>query len=86
MDDAEALARGNRAFNELEELNAVFDKLERNTIEKLKSTPIGQDDMVTKLHMTLHTLSGIRSAMREMIDNGRVAEHALAVSGLHRPI
>lgn len=85
MNDDQAIARGHRAFNELTELNDVFDRLERHTFEKLKQTAVGNDALVQKLHMTLHNMAAIRTALREMVDNGRVAEQAMAVSGLNRP-
>lgn len=85
MNDNEAVARSHRAFNELEELKGVFERLEAGVFRELKQTPIGQDAKVQRLHMTLHSLAGIQSAMREMIDAGRVAEHAIAVAGLNRP-
>lgn len=85
MDNNQAIARGHRAFAELEELNAVFDKLEQNTIERLKSAAVGQDALIVKLHMQLHTLAGIKAAMRQMVDGGRIAQEAVAIAGLNRP-
>jgi hypothetical protein len=85
MTDEQQIARGRRALREFEELSDVFDRLERNTVERLKMAAIGQDALVVKLHMQLHTLAGIKTAMREMIDNGRIAEAAVAVAGLNRP-
>lgn len=85
MSDHEQAALGRRAFDELEVLNGVFDKLEQKAIEKLKQTPIGADAMVQKLHMTLHNLTGIRTAMREMVENGRYAEVAIAMAELNKP-
>lgn len=85
MTDAERSARGHRAFNELAELQEVFDKLERGVFVELQRTPIGQDVKVQRLHMTLHNLAGIQQAMREMVDDGRMVEAALAMAGINRP-
>jgi hypothetical protein len=85
MDNSQAVSRGHRAFVEMEELKDVFDRLERGLLQELKQTPIGSDTKVNRLHVTLQTLSQVQTALREMIDNGRIAEHALAVAGLNRP-
>lgn len=85
MDEHQRIARGHRAFNELEELKGVFDRLEAGVFRELTQTPIGADDKVRRLHMTLHNLAGLRAALRAMIDDGRVAELALATAGLNRP-
>ncbi len=84
MSDEQRAGRGRRAFGELEELADVFERLERGVFLELQQTPIGQDAKVQRLHMTLHTLAGLQTALREMVDDGRVAEQALAIAGLNR--
>jgi hypothetical protein len=84
MTEDERIARSGRAFNEMLELQEVFDKLDAATVKALTETPIGADAKITKLHMTLHNLAGIRQAMREMIDDGLMAQSALAAAGLTR--
>lgn len=83
MTEDESIARAHRMFGELEETQAVFDKLEACVIRILGETPIGSDAKVLKLHMTLHNLAGIRQAMREMIDDGLMAQSALSAAGLN---
>lgn len=84
MTDEQRAARGRRAFAELEELAGVFERLERGVFVELQQTPIGQDAKVQRLHLTLHNLAGLQVALREMVDDGRVAEQALAMAGLNR--
>lgn len=85
MNDNEAAARGQRAFHELNEVRDAFERLEAAIIKELKLTPVGSDVKLQRLHISLHNLAGLQVAMREIIDNGRVAEQALAVAGLNRP-
>jgi hypothetical protein len=84
MTDEQRMRRGRRALAEFEELGGVFERLERAVFAELQQTPIGADAKVVRLHMTLHNLAGLQAALREMIDDGRVAEQALALAGLNR--
>lgn len=85
MNDNAAAARGHRAFNELEELKDAFERLEKAMFREIKQTPMGSDAKLQRLHAALHVLTGVQTAMREMINNGLIAEQALAVAGLNRP-
>ena len=80
MNDHEAVSKGQRAKHELDLTGEAFDKLEAAMIEHLIAAPIGSDQLIGRLHAGLQTVRAIRSAMREMIDNGRIAEHALALA------
>lgn len=85
---SEAIARGHRAFNELEEVGRAFDLVRAAIVETLAQTSVGQDAKVIKLHMSLQNLAAVRKALQDTIDNGlmeRAARDAIAVHGLTRP-
>lgn len=89
MDDNQAVARGHRAFNELEEVQAAFDKVREVLINELIGSPVGQDGKILRLHMAIDALAAVRKVMRDTIDNGMVAQatrDAVAVHGLTRPV
>ena len=85
MSDQADIARGHRAFNELEEVGAAFERVKAAILTELSQTPVSQPDKVLKLHMATQNLAAVRQALQEVIDNGRVAEQALALAGLTRP-
>ena len=85
MSDEARAARGHRAFNELEEVSAAFDAVEAAIIRALAETPIGQEPKVLNLHKSLQNLAAVKQALRDVIDDGQVAQHAIAVAGLTRP-
>jgi hypothetical protein len=85
MNDAERVARGHRAFNELQEVQAAFDAVEAAILKTLTDTPVGQEAKVLNLHKAVQNLAAVKQALRDVIDDGRVAEHALSVAGLTRP-
>lgn len=85
---SDPIARGHRAFNELEEVGAAFDRVRDALVETLAQTPVGQDAKVLKLHLSLQNLAAVRQAMQHTIDNGLMAQSArdaVAVAGLTRP-
>lgn len=84
IDDETTITKGRRALNEMNELQEVFAKLEAAIFREMQQTPIGADVKVQNLHKTLHNMAAIRQAMREVIDNGRMAEAAIAIAGLTR--
>jgi hypothetical protein len=85
MSDEARAARGHRAFNELEEVGAAFDDVERSLLKALADTPVGADVKVLKLHMAVQNLAAVRQALREVIDDGQVAQFAISAAGLTRP-
>lgn len=84
IDDETTVAKGRRALNEMNELQEVFAKLEAAIFREMQQTPIGADVKVQNLHKTLHNLASIQQAMREVVDNGRMAEAAISIAGLTR--
>lgn len=82
---SDAVGRARRAFEEYEELKAAFDRLEGAIFAEMKQTPVGVDAKLQRLHLSLHNLADVKAALREVIDNGRIASQALAVAGLNRP-
>ena len=84
MDDEQTAAKGRRTLNEMTELQGVFASLEAAIFREMQQTPVGADVKVQNLHKTLHNLASIQTAMREMIDNGRMAEAAISLAGLTR--
>jgi len=85
MSEQADIARGHRAFNELEEVGAAFERVKAAILTELSQTPVSQPEKVLKLHMATQNLTAVRQALLEVIDNGRVAEQALALAGLTRP-
>lgn len=85
MSDQAAAARGHRALNELTEVSGAFDAVEAALLKNLAETPVGADAKILKLHMAVQNLAAVRQALREVIDDGQVAQHAIAASGLTRP-
>jgi hypothetical protein len=82
MSDEARAARGHRAFNELTETNAAFDAVEAAIVRALSETPIGQEPKVLNLHKALQNLAAVKQAVRNVIDDGQVADYAIAQAGL----
>lgn len=85
MTDEERQARGRRAFNEYQEVSAAFDKVEAVIIRTLTETPVGQEPKVLNLHKSLQNLAAVRQAIQDVVNDGMMAEHAIAQAGLTRP-
>lgn len=79
-------ARGHRAFHELEEVSAAFERVRGAILAELAQTPVSQPEKVLKLHMAVSNLTAVREAMQHVIDNGEVARAAIAQAGLTRPL
>lgn len=86
MTDKETVALGHRAAHELELTEAAFEKVRAALIEKMIATPPERPDTILKLHMAAQTVTDIRRALFAMVQDGQVAEVALANSGLTRPV
>lgn len=84
MDDEQTAAKGRRTLNEMTELQGVFASLEAAIFREMQQTPVGADVKVQNLHKTLHNLAAIQTAMREIVDNGKFAQDAIAMAGLTR--
>jgi ribulose kinase len=84
MSDQDRAARGRRALHEMEEVGLAFDKVEAAIIRTLAETPIGQEAKVLNLHKSLQNLAAVKQAIRDVINDGQVAEYAIAVAGLTR--
>ena len=74
MTEHERVARGHRAFNELQEVNAAFDQVEAVLVRELTQAPVGADVKILRLHMSLQNLAAIRLAVRNIIDDGLMAD------------
>jgi hypothetical protein len=81
----ERAARGRRAADELTEVGAAFDAVETAILRALSETPVGQETKVLNLHKAVQNLAAVRQALRAVIDDGTMAEHAIAQAGLTRP-
>lgn len=79
------IARGNRAFSELQEVGAAFERVRDAIMSELAQTPVTQPEKVLKLHMAGQNLAAVRKALQDVIDNGELARAAIAVAGLTRP-
>jgi len=85
MSNEQRASRGRRARQEQNETQAAFDAVEDALLAELSRTPIGQEAKVLNLHKALHNLAAVRAAIQRVIDDGMMAEHAIAVAGLNRP-
>lgn len=85
MNDQERVSRGRRTFDELEEVSAAFDAVEAAILRTLADTPIGQETKVLNLHKAAQNLAAVRQVLKDVIDDGVVAQHAIAAAGLTRP-
>lgn len=85
MSDQKRAARGQRAFQELQETQAAFDTVEAAILRALADTPVGQETKVLNLHKSVQNLAAVRQAIQTVIDDGLVAQHAIAAAGLTRP-
>lgn len=85
MTDEERIARGHRAASELRETSDAFAKVEAALLKALSETPVGQDTKILKLHMAVQNLAAVQQALRGVMDDGLMAESAIAVAGLTRP-
>lgn len=84
MTDEETIAKGRRAFNELSEVNAVLDAIQAGALKLLLETSPEQTDKILRLHTTAQTMVAVRHALQGVVDNGRIAEHAISQAGLTR--
>lgn len=85
MSYEEQAARGARAQREWEELDSAFVRVREAILAELAQTSVSQPDKVLKLHMAVQNLSAVEKAIREVIDNGTIARHALDAAALTRP-
>lgn len=85
MSDHAAVARGQRAMNELEEVGSAFERVKAAILDEIANTSPAQPEKVLKLHLAVQNLAAVRQAMQQVIDNGDLARQALAIAGLTRP-
>lgn len=88
MDEPTVVARGHRAFNELEEVGAAFERVRQVLLDEIAQCPVGSDSKILKLHMSVQNLAAVKKALQDTINNGLVAQaarDAIAVHGLTRP-
>lgn len=85
MTGEERRNRGQRAMHEYTEVEAAFSAVEGAILRTLAETPIGQEPKVLNLHKALQNLAAVKQAIRDVIDDGQMAEAAIATAGLTRP-
>ena len=85
MTEAQRAARGRQADREWVELEAAFAKLREAILNNLAETSPSQPEKVLKLHMAAQNLAGVKQALMLVINDGVMAEHAIASAGLTRP-
>lgn len=84
MTDNERVAKGHRAFNELQEVGEAFDKVKSAIVQELVSTSPVQQDKILTLHRAAQIVEAVKTAMTRVVDDGRLAEHAISEAGLTR--
>jgi hypothetical protein len=85
MNDAQALAKAHRAERELIETEEAYDRLRAKLVEKLVSTSIDQQALREKLYFAIQAADSVRKALMDVVQNGQIAEIALAQQNLLRP-
>lgn len=85
MTENERVARGHAAKRELTQTEAAFAAVEAAIVRELGQTPVGADSKVLKLHQSLQNLAAVKQALFDVINDGQVAEYAIAQAGLTRP-
>lgn len=78
-------ARGRRAEREWAEVSSAFERVRQAILAEMAQTPITQPDKVLKLHMAVQNMTAVEAAIRDVIDNGTIAKHALDAAALTRP-
>ena len=85
MSEAQRATRGRQAAHEWTELDAAFAKVREAILNNLAETSPGQPEKILKLHMAAQNLAAVRQAIMLVIQDGQMAEHAIAQTGLTRP-
>ncbi len=85
MNDEEAIERSYRAYNELTETQAIFEKMRQNALEKLIATPLEAGEWREKLYRVVTTINTVERALREAVDAGEVSKFALHQAEMLRP-
>lgn len=83
-DDHERIAKGQRASRELEMTSEAFAKVRAAILNELAATSPSNPDKILKLHMAAQNLDAVKSALLGVAQDGQIAEHAIAASGLTR--
>lgn len=84
-DTEQRRSRGHQARREWNETEAAFGQVEKALLDKMAATPITSPDVVLKLHAGVQALEGVKRALRMVIDDGLMAEHAIQAANLTRP-
>ncbi len=84
MSDLDTAAKGRRAGIELRETEEAFDRLRAAMLNEIAATSPENERKILKLHAAVQTLGAVRSALIGMVQNGQIAEQALAQNGLNR--
>lgn len=85
MTDEETIARAHRAYSEMTETQAIFEKLRNGMVERLINTSIEQGPLREKMYFALQTINTVERALREAVDAGEVSKFALRQAELLRP-
>lgn len=85
MDDQQAIERAHRAYSELTEIQATFDKMRTALIERWAATGFDKTDHREKLFNAYSTINSVERALRESVDAGRVSTNALEMAALLQP-
>lgn len=85
MNEEQRASRGRQAAQEMRETEAAFDAVETAILKELSQTPVGQEAKVLNLHKSVQNLAAVRQAIMLVINDGQMAEHAIAQAGLTRP-
>lgn len=85
MSDESTARRGQAAQREWNEVEAAFDRVRVAIVKNLTETSPHQVEKILKLHMAVQNLDAVQQAIMDVINNGAVAQHALALQGLTRP-
>lgn len=82
--DAQAVAQGHRAERELNETAQAFEKVRAAAIAALINTAPGQEAVRERLIVTCQIIDAVQAALLDVVNDGKVAEHAIAQRNLLR--
>ena len=82
--DAEAAARGREAEREFAETRAAFERVRQAAVASLIATAPGQEAVRERLVVTCQILDAVQSALMDVVNSGKLAEHAIAQRNLLR--
>jgi hypothetical protein len=84
QDDHAAVAKGHRAERELNETAEAFEQVRAAAVGALINTAAGQEAVRERLIVTCQILDAVQRALLDVVNGGKLAEHAIQQRDLLR--